>query len=269
MNDTITILNQINILYDRKNNLEQLTLLLNGNVPKEKNLFSDDGKVITNIKLALKDVDPKKIARNLPEIVSGKGVQEAVKGVIQDPAGSAINSKSKPSGSGASGVIYGKFKDLEPIPFISPGESKFNSTTGVGKKILHTHSYTLGGDPRNEIDRQKVLNNITDSYYNTILKFNENKPNLQQQDQDILNLVPVSASIYAGDFAIEEGIEPYNYKTKHLHPSYTMVALVKAIDKAIKYEKQIPKLYIYFYDSNVANNADEIRDDILRWTMQK
>ncbi len=246
-NDIKTILDQINILYNRKTNLEQLMLLLNGNVQKEENLFSEDGKVITNIKLALHGIDLD--LGKIPIYMEGN-VQHALNGVIQDSAEFDIYSNSK------------------SILKIKEGESSFNPTIRSDKKILHTHSFRLFGDPKNESDRLKVINNIEKSYYNAIVKFNEGKKNLDLDDKERLNLVPVSASIYAGNFAINKSTAPFYYGGDHLHPSYTLVALIKAIDKAKKNNIEILDLRIYYSDRNVGDNAHEILQYILNWQVK-
>jgi len=209
--------------------------------------FSDDGLIITNLKLAWGDTNFDLIKTHIPNIVQD-AIQNAPFGAIQDPAGSAIGTGHKPGGGGASGAIYAKFK-LKPIPNIPQGSSIFNSTTNIGKKILHSHSYVLSGNPTNETDRNIVIQNIKETYLNALIEFNNGKYNLEIVDKDILNLVPVSASIYGGTFV-------YN---GHLHPSYTFVALIKAIDEAIKNGVPIPKLNIYYYDKTVKNYADDVK----------
>ncbi len=268
MNDIITILNQINILYDRKNNLEQLTLLLNGNVPKEKNLFSDDGKVITNIKLALKDIDLNKIKDYLPDIEKGN-IEDAKVGAIQDPASSAIGSTyfpyvTKGIGNPVSKAIYEKFDDLKPIPPITQNKSIFNSTTGKGKKILHTQCYVSYGDPTKEKDRQIQIQNIEDSYYKAFVEFNDGKGKLDSNDKGTLNLVPLPGN--GGKFEITKDTKPYNYNVNHLHPSYIILGLLKAINRAVtKFPPiPIPLLCIYFNDANVAKDAKIILDELFK-----
>ncbi len=205
-NDITTILNQINILYNRKINLEQLISLLNDNKLKGKYLFSEDGKFITKFEFGLNETQKNEIWEKMPPIIIG-GVQTASYGAIQDPAGTAIGINAKPINSGAGGgseAIYKEFPKLNPIPPIKEGESIFNSTTEIGKKILHTHSYTLHGNPKSNEDRLKVIENIKDSYYNAFVTFNDKKSKLDKKDRNILNLVPVSASIFANDFAIKK-----------------------------------------------------------------
>jgi hypothetical protein len=201
--------------------------------------------------LRSKKVDPK-ILKTFKINLVNKPISEAEPGVIQDPAGTAIGSNSKPSGGGASGAIYQKFPDLEPISNIEPGESIFNTSNGPGRKILHTHSYHFGGLNPNK-DVEKVINKLARTYYNAIVRFNEKNPTLEKQDQGILNLVPVSASIYAGDFK--------NNDLNHLDPLYTIAGIYIAISKIYEHKGEIPRINLYYFDPKVYSAAKNILDN--------
>ena len=193
--------------------------------------------------LRFRKIDPK-ILKTFKINLINKPISEASPGVIQDPAGSAIGSNEKPSGGGASGAIYQKFPDLEPIPEIKPGESIFNSSTGLGRKILHTHSYNFSGlNSKSNRNIETVINKLFETYYNAISKFNERNPTLEKEDQGILNLVPVSASIYAGDFR--------NNELSHLNPLYTLAGIYIAINKIYESQGEIPKINLYYFDPKV------------------
>src|SRR5262245_22582152 len=135
-------------------------------------LFAADGLAV---------VEPAALLRqqgldDLGDLVSGVtpvrgGVQDAPSGAIQDPAGSAIGSGRQPAGGGASGAIYQKFTDLKPIPSIEPRSAIFNSTTGPGRRVLHTYSPRLTGSPGQSEDRRRVIEDLANAYANALAAF--------------------------------------------------------------------------------------------------
>ena len=192
------------------------------------------------------------VEKHMPVIING-GVNEAASGVIQDPAGSAIGSSSV-GGGGASGAIYDSF-DLEPIPWIPPEDSIFNSTNGNGKRVLHTHSPKLKGSPNIHSNRMAAVVSLANSYYHAIVTFNEKAAELGD-DGKLLNLVPVSASIFAGRFLRND------LGMGHLDPSFTFLAIALAIGTLIKDKQHVPEMTIYFYDKEVCQRAEEYYVDI-------
>lgn len=207
-----------------------------------------DSKSLLHYKTILNLLNEDKIKRindYMPTVIYG-GIDKAPIGVIQDPAGSAIGA-GKPSGGGASGAIYSRF-NLNPIPWIDEGECIFNSSTSNGKRILHTHSPTLNGSPHNNDDRVIAILELTNAYYNAIVLFNK-KSNELGDDGKLLNLVPVSASIFAGRFLRRD------LGNGHLDVSFTFLAIAIAISKLLDENIQIPKMNIYFYDKEVYESA--------------
>lgn len=159
--------------------------------------------------------------------VHAGSISQEPTGIIQDPAGSAIGSGTKPSGGGLSGAIYGKFTNLAPIPSITPGQSIFNSSEEAdSKRILHTHGYKLsaaGGDLKEAVKLIKV------SYLNAIKVFvsADNKVS-DKGGKNTFNLCAVSAAIFG---------EPFTSKfdgKDHIDPSMTEVALALAIAEYLK-----------------------------------
>jgi hypothetical protein len=189
----------------------------------------------------------KRIDESMPAVVYG-GVNEAEVGVIQDPAGSAIGAEL-PIGGGASGAIYNTF-DLNPIPWIEEGECIFNSIKGEGRRVLHTHSPVLEGSPHNHDDRIAAILDLANAYYNAIVMFNERAGELGD-DGKLLNLVPVSASIYAGRFLRRE------FGNGHLDVSFTFASIAIALGKLLIDGVEIPRMNIYFYDRKVYEKAKE------------
>ena len=252
--DITTLLNNINLLYLRKQNINELISWIQ---KKDIKIFSDNGLVIINLKelLKTKNVNMETIKKHLPIVVHG-GVDGADVGAIQDPAGSAIGSGNKPDGGGASDAIYKKFLDLEPIPQINKGDAVFNGSTGLGKKILHSYAYSLTENPSNENDRYTVINKLKKTYVNAIKVFGQGKSKLDKKDQHRLNLVPVSAAIFGGQFK--------DASIGHLQPSYTFAAIVLAIDECIKGHVDIPELYIYYYGEDVKKIADKVRNELMK-----
>jgi hypothetical protein len=174
------------------------------------------------------------------------GVQDAPAGAIQDPAGSAIGSGQRPAGGGASGAIYRAFTDLRPIPNIEPRSAIFNSATGAGRRILHTHSPRLAGSPGQNEDRRRVIEDLANAYANALAAFADRAGELGA-DGTTLNLVPVSAGIFSGRFS-----DP---TLDHLHPSYTMCAIALALGWCRGAGVFAPALTIYFFEPDVFTAA--------------
>lgn len=190
-----------------------------------------------------------KIEKYMPILVHD-GINNAHKGVIQDPAGSAIGSQFV-FGGGASGAIYDSF-ELEPIPRIVKTGAIFNSTSDPeGKRILHTHSPTLSGDPEKLDDFMEVVRTLANSYLNAMIAFIIRRNQLGEHGQ-LLNLVPISASIYGGRFRRED-LGSFG----HMDPSITLVAIALAIGILIEKRFEVPKLKLYFYEKEVFDRAKE------------
>jgi hypothetical protein len=166
-------------------------------------------------------------------------VQDAATGAIQDPAGSAIGTGVRPAGGGASGAIYAKFNDLEPIPQIAQGSAIFNASEGPARRVLHTYSPRLTNLSPSQ-DGHTALQELARAYANTVEAFQARAAYLGT-DGKLLNLVPISAALYAGKFKVLE----YN----HLHPSYTICALAVALSSLGR--SQLPSQRIYFYNNRV------------------
>lgn len=177
------------------------------------------------------------------------GVQDAGAGAIQDPAGSAIGSGHRPTGGGASGAIYAKFPDLVPIPRIEPRSAIFNSSTGPGRRVLHTHSPYLSGSPDQSEDRRRVIEDLANAYANALVAHADRFAELGA-DVASLNLVPVSAGIVSGAFA--------DTTLDHLHPSYTFCALALALGWWRGTGAALPALTIYFFKPEVLTAATNV-----------
>jgi hypothetical protein len=174
------------------------------------------------------------------------GVHDAPRGVIQDPAGSAIGSGHRPAGAGASGAIYQRFPDLMPIPSIGPRSAIFNSSTGPGRRVLHTSSPRLAGSPGRNEDRRQVIEDLANAYANALVAFGDRAGDLGA-DGTRLNLVPVSAGIFAGRFT-----DP---TLDHLHPSYTICAVIRALGWWRDAGGSLPPAPIYFFKPEVLDVA--------------
>lgn len=185
-----------------------------------------------------------KISEHIPELVND-GINNAREGVIQDPAGSAIGAPFL-CGGGASGAIYSSFK-LENIPYIEERSSIFNGTSDSnGMRVLHTHSPRLSGDPDNVEDCMNVVRILANTYINTIVSFLLRKNKLEDHGK-VLNLVPISASVFGGTFRRDD--------LDHLDPSFTIVAIALAIGVLVFNKIEIPTLRLYFYDEDVFKRA--------------
>jgi hypothetical protein len=176
------------------------------------------------------------------------GVHTAARGVIQDPAGSAIGG-GRPSGSGASGAIYAAFPDLEPIPWIEPRAAILNSSRGPGRRVLHTHSPQLAGTPESPVDRRQALEDLANAYANAIEAVRREAVELGDH-AGVLNLVPVAASIFAGAFRYP-GLD-------HLHPSYSITAVLIASGWSRSTGDPLPHLTLSFFGSRVFEVATEV-----------
>lgn len=212
--------------------------------------FTPDGLVVAKpsaILATLGYTNVSAILDKLPAIRRG-GVQSAAVGVIQDPAGSAIGTGCHPSGGGASGAIYGKFLDLQPIDNMAPRSAIFNRSTGAGRRVLHTHSPILDGKPTSEGARSRVLEDLSNCYYNALVAVNERSAALDK-DGALLNLVPVSASIFARAFRRN------HYDAPHLDPSYTLTAIMVAIGEMLKGNQIVVDLALYYFSADVYQDA--------------
>lgn len=217
---------------------------------KDDSYYNRDTKSVKHYKLMLdmwSDEIMKRIDESMPAIVYG-GVNRAEVGVIQDPAGTAIGAEL-PVGGGASGAIYNTF-DLNPIPWIEEGEAVFNSAKGDGRRVLHTHSPVLEGSPHNHDDRINAILDLANAYYNAVIVFNERSGELGD-DGMILNLVPVSASIFAGKFLRRD------LGMGHLDVSFTFASIAIAIGKLLIDGVIVPRMNIWFYDKIVYEKAVE------------
>jgi hypothetical protein len=192
------------------------------------NLFNSEGLEVDDSRELLEQLGVDNLSQLVPVLTPDPGaVQNAPDGVIQDPAGTAIGAGDQGlrDAGGASRQIYDKFPDLKPIPTIHVKSAIFNSTTGPGRRVLHTYSPPFYPPPRRDPtlskDRQQALEDLANAYANAIEAFRDRADALGK-DGTLLNLVPVSAVLFAGSFQ-----DP---KYNHLHPSYTICAIVLALD---------------------------------------
>lgn len=186
-------------------------------------------------------------------------IQDAAEGAIQDPAGSAVGGSFAGAG-GASGAIYKKFNGLPdpadhlvPIPNIPPGASVFNASKGQGGRVLHTYSPNIGGlDPTHADNRGTALIEIANAYYGALIAFDRHRSSLGSNGK-CLNLIPISANIFAGGFANSR--KEWHSGTWHLDPSYTLSAIWMALEKLQADGETIPELTLFFYETDVFNTA--------------
>lgn len=228
--------------------------------------FSADGLKMTDIPgwLAANGADASGVAALV--LVQG-GVQKARNGAIEDPAGSAVGATAgspplpvKPVDSGAggaSGQIYKAFPDLEPIPAIKVQSAIFNTSAGAGHRVLHSFSPMLGGDPTADADRRVALEGIANTYCNAMLAFVAREGALGA-DGALLNLVPVSAALFAGPFASDK------YASSHLHPSYTIAAIALAAATLAKGKTALPAMTLYYYPADVMADAQAVMKALSR-----
>ncbi len=201
-----------------------------------------------------------KIYGSLPAAIND-GVQNAPKGAIQDPAGSAVGGSFAGAG-GASGAIYQHFNTLpdmtdhlSPIPPVCPGAAIFNGSAGAGRRVLHSHSpslFQLGLDPRREEDRGKALTELANAYYSAIVAFNRRSSELGD-DGELLNLVPLSAGIFGGAFKNHRS--EWSPNTRHLDPTYTLTAVALAIAQLKAEGSAVPAMAIYYFGADVYKTA--------------
>jgi hypothetical protein len=216
----------------------------------QPDLFVRDGLEIVDPGALLRQLGLDTVGELVGTLVPVQGgVQDAPHGAIQDPAGSAIGSGHRPAGAGASGAIYQRFPDLMPIPRIEPRSAIFNSSTGPGRRVLHTHSPRLEGSPERNEDRRRAIEDLANAYANALVAFSARAAELAD-DGTALNLVPVSAGIFCGRFT-----DP---TLDHLHPSYTMCAVVLALGWWRGSGGSLPPATIFFYKSEVFEAASSV-----------
>ena len=117
--------------------------------------------------------------------------------------------------------------------------------------MVHTYSPQLQGSPQDRDDRRQAIEDLANAYSNTLEAFRDGTPSLTADDLKLLNLVPVSARIYAGEFKMPA---PYD----HLHPSYTLCALAIALNYwASSYAA--PSLALYYNDPVVYADAQSVK----------
>ena len=205
--------------------------------------FSATGLTISDPTGLLSDLGAERAPANALQLANS-GVQQAPVGIIQDPAGSAVGSPTL-GGGGASGAIYGAFPDLAPIPAIQPRSAIFNGSDGAGRRVLHSHSPRLSGQPIVEEDRRRALEDIANTYANAIHAYNA-RADAQGLDGQPLNLVPVAGAIFAGAFQ-SPAFPPHG----HLDPSYTICALYLAVAGLEREDHPIPPLVLHYFDKGV------------------
>jgi hypothetical protein len=106
--------------------------------------------------------------------------------------------------------------------------------------VLHTHSPQLQGEPTSAAARNQVIEDLSNAYYNAFVAMNQRADALQERG-GLLNLVPVSAGIYAGEFAVDKHDAP------HLDRSYTITAIMIAIGELMRRGKTPVQLTLYCY----------------------
>lgn len=222
----------------------------------EQSWFAAGGRVIDDFAAVLGAFDVRSgavPAAALPEIVHG-AVQQRPHGVIQDPAGSAVGARSL-SGGGASGAIYAAFPDLRPIPNMAVGAAVFNRSSGPGRRVLHTHSPVLHGDPDDADARAAALVRLADAYANALTAVGDRADALGA-DGRTCNLVPVAGSIFARAFGRER-----LSAVAHLDPSYTLVAVIVA-GASVRTDAPLPALTLCCFDADVAARAEIVRSEL-------
>lgn len=227
-------------------------------VSVDDSLVGDGGKEITDIKgvLSAFGADPVQAKAYLPSVIQGS-VVKAPSGASQDPAGSAVGAKGF-GASGGSRAIYDYFNNLpnpvdhlEFIPQMDMGQSVQNDSAGEGKRVIHTYSPMLGGEPDIDVNRGRQLAAIANGYCTAMQAFNA----AGGSAGDVLNLVPISAVIFAGSFATHKA----GYPGKgHLHPSYSLAAILLAADAMDKAGETVPPMTIYYFDAGPAADAKAV-----------
>ena len=221
------------------------------------NSVSTSGLQISAVTEALRELGfgallPKLVVL-LPAIIQGN-IQSSASGVIQDPTGSAIGARVKPSQSGAGGAsaaIYSKFLDLDPIPAIPQGASVFNTSTGPGKRVLHTYSPTFGGSPSTVEDCQTAVEQLANAYANALAAcISAASPQGHLPGISPVNLIPISGRIFAGQFK-----DP---ALNHLHPSYSLTAIAIAQAELMRLNQTLLPITLYYHDSGVFTCAQQV-----------
>ncbi|MCA9698681.1 MAG: hypothetical protein KC431_14240 [Myxococcales bacterium] len=213
--------------------------------------FAEEGRQLVDLHGALRALGIT-VAPDL-RICSG-AVHQAERGAIQDPAGSAIGGgpPARMFAGGASGAIYRSFPDLAPIPEIPPGASVFNASTGPGWRVLHTHSPMLEGSPEDPEARALVLSQLAQAYCGALLAFVDRAPILGEHGE-VLDLVPLAASIFAGDFR-----DHAHVIRGHLDPGYTLAAILWAAQELCQAGHQPPALCLYYFEDPLVEVAESL-----------
>ena len=226
--------------------------------PFPAELLSEKGKTLDLNQLpeifALFNISAAQLAKTIKyyNIDATTGITNA-RGVIQDPAGSAIGSSSLIAG-GLSGALYKKFTGrLHPIPMIAPGVSIFNSHP-AGSQLLHTHSHQLMNKPIEE-----VVQLLTETYLGALRAFTAQA---SVHKQDTINLCAVSASIYGGSYALRKFSPPHG----HIDPLLSILTSCVALSKALEIEEEKfegKKVVLHFLGSTLAVRAQAVLSQLL------
>jgi hypothetical protein len=136
-----------------------------------------------------------------------------------------------------------------PIPAIAPCAAIFNSAAGRGFRIVHSHSPQLSGRPEVAVDRNNVLRDIANTYANAIVAFDRQASQLGEHGSN-LNLVPVAAGIFGGNFRNPAFAPP------HLDPGYTLAALALAADRVQGLGVKLPAMTLYVFSRDVHRAAE-------------
>jgi hypothetical protein len=186
-------------------------------------------------------------------------IQNSQSGVIQDPAGSAVGVAEKPASQfgvgGGSKAIYSTFKDLDPIPDIPMGASVFNTSSGPGRRVLHTYSPMLPGLPDRSQDCQTALQMLANGYANALNAANHPPTALAESGEaQLINLIPISGRIYAGAFR--------DSSLNHLHPSYTLTAIAIAQMSLLQSNQNLLQSTLYYHDLSVYSASLTVLEQI-------
>jgi hypothetical protein len=106
----------------------------------------------------------------------------------------------------------------------------------------------LEGKPASESATSSVLEDLSNSYYNALVGANE-RSGAMGKDGTLLNLVPVSANIFAGAFARN------NHGSLHLDPSYTLTAIMVAVGEMLKSNLTVGELALYYFSPELYQDA--------------
>ena len=201
----------------------------------------------------------------------------ADKGVLQDPAGSAVDFPQSFHGGGASGSIYSFFNAITTFTLIGDLEktdSKFqhgifnsdgtkNTTKNGEISILHTYCY----DFRNKGKTADVLKILTQTYYLAFKRIIEERTKAEQHNKHIfnyINLVPVSSSIFAGEFAFA-----FTTDIGHMLPEFTILSIAIAWSFIITEPSWLslqynPTINLYYYEPIVFEYAVKVKREVLK-----